>query len=114
MACERVGDGELTFIRGTATSRAVSIVLRGANEFLLDEMDRALHDTLCVVQRVLESRALVVGGGAVEAALAIYLDAFATTLGTKEQLAIKEFADALLVIPKVREEESMMGGRCAR
>ena len=100
VSCERVGDGELTFIRGTATSKSVSVVLRGANEFLLDEMDRSLHDTLCVIQRVLESRAIVVGGGAVEAALAIYLDAFATTLGTKEQLAIKEFADALLVIPK--------------
>ena len=49
---ERVGDGELVFIRGTRTSKSVSIVLRGANEFLLDEMDRALHDTLCVVQKV--------------------------------------------------------------
>lgn len=80
--------------------RCVSLVLRGANEFLLDEMDRAMHDALCVVQRVLESKALVAGGGAVEAALSIYLDAFATTLGTKEQLAIREFAEALLVIPK--------------
>ena len=59
-----------------------------------------MHDTLCVVAKVLESRALVAGGGAVEAALAVYLDGFATTLGSKEQLAIKEFADALLVIPK--------------
>jgi T-complex protein 1 subunit alpha len=68
----------------------VSIVLRGANEFLLDEMDRALHDSLCVVQRALESKALVAGGGAVEAALSMYLDNYALTLGTKEQLAIKE------------------------
>lgn len=100
VAEERVGDGEMIFVRGTKTSKCVSIVLRGANEFLLDEMDRAMHDALCVVQRVLESKALVAGGGAVEAALSIYLDNFATTLGTKEQLAIKEFAEALLVIPK--------------
>ena len=100
VAEERVGDGEMLFVRGTKTSRSVSIVLRGANEFMLDEMDRALHDALCVVQRVLESKSLVAGGGAVEAALSIYLDNFATTLGTKEQLAIKEFAEALLVIPK--------------
>ncbi len=52
------------------------------------------------MQRVLESKTLVAGGGSVEAALAVYLDAFSTTLGTKEQLAIKEFGDALLVIPK--------------
>ena len=40
------------------------------------------------------------GGGAVEAALSVYLEAFATTLGSREQLAIAEAADALLVIPK--------------
>lgn len=92
--------GELIFIRGTSTSRATTIILRGANEFMLDEMDRSLHDTLCVVRRVLESKSLVAGGGAVEAALSIYLESFATTLGTREQLAIAEFAQALLVIPK--------------
>ena len=42
----------------------------------------------------------VAGGGAVEAALSIYLESFATTLGTREQLAIHEFSQALLVIPK--------------
>ena len=97
---ERVGDGELIFIRGCATSRATSIVLRGANEFHLDEMHRSLHDSLCVVKRVLESKNLVVGGGGVEAALNVHLTGYAKTLGSKEQLAIKEFADALMVIPR--------------
>ena len=63
-------------------------------------MDRALHDSLMVVKRMLESNALVAGGGAVEAALSIHLEKYATTLGSKEQLAIAEFADALLVIPR--------------
>ena len=63
-------------------------------------MDRALHDSLMVVKRVLESSSVVAGGGAVEAALSIYLENFATTLSTREQLAIAEFAEALLVIPK--------------
>jgi hypothetical protein len=75
-------------------------VLRGANDYMLDEMDRALHDSLMVVKRMLESNALVAGGGAVEAALSIHLEKYATTLGSKEQLAIAEFADALLVIPR--------------
>eukprot|EP01138_Halocafeteria_seosinensis_P007709 gb/GECG01007877.1/.p1 GENE.gb/GECG01007877.1/~~gb/GECG01007877.1/.p1 ORF type:complete len:523 (+),score=90.86 gb/GECG01007877.1/:1-1569(+) len=97
---EAVGDGELIFIRGCSSERAASIVLRGANEFMLDEMDRSIHDVLCVVKRVIESKSLVAGGGSVEAALSIYLENFATTLGTREQLAIKEFAEALLVIPK--------------
>ena len=75
-------------------------LLRGANEYLLDEMERSLHDVLCVVGKVLESKSLVAGGGSVEAALSMYLESFATTLATKEQLAIREFAEALLVIPK--------------
>lgn len=61
---------------------------------------RALHDSLMVVKRMLESNILVAGGGAVETALSIYLESFATTLGSREQLAIAEFAEALLVIPK--------------
>lgn len=90
VAEERVGDSFMMFIRGCKTSRAVSIVLRGANEFMLDEMERSVHDALCVVRRVLESKTLVAGGGAVEAALFVYLDSFANTLGTREQLAIRE------------------------
>ena len=53
------------------------------------------------VQRVLESKSVVVGGGCVEAALSIYLENFATSLSSREQLAIADFAKSLLVIPKV-------------
>lgn len=67
---------------------------------MLDEMERSLHDSLCVIKRTLESGSVVPGGGAVEAALNIYLENFATTLGSREQLAIAEFAAALLFIPK--------------
>jgi len=67
---------------------------------MLDEMDRALHDSLMVIKRILENNILVAGGGAVEAALSVHLEQYATTLGSKEQLAIAEFADALLVIPR--------------
>ncbi len=74
--------------------------MRGANDFFLDEVERSIHDSLCVVKRVLESNQVVAGGGAVEVALSIYLDDFARTLGSREQLAIAEFSEALLVIPK--------------
>ncbi|TKY89210.1 hypothetical protein EX895_001741 [Sporisorium graminicola] len=100
VAQERISDDELILIRGTKTVSSSSIVLRGANDYLLDEMERALHDSLCVVKRTLESGSVVPGGGAVESALSIYLENFATTLGSREQLAIAEFAQALLVIPK--------------
>ena len=98
---ERVGDGELLYIKGCAKTAAQTIVLRGANDYMLDEMDRSLHDSLCVVKRALESNTLVAGGGSVEAAVSIHLEDYATTLGSREQLAIAEFAQALLVIPKI-------------
>jgi T-complex protein 1 subunit alpha len=97
---ERVGDGELLYFRGCKNGHACTIVLRGANEFMLDEMDRSLHDSLCVIKRMLESNSLVAGGGAVEAALSIYLEGVATSMGSREQLAVAQFAEALLVIPR--------------
>jgi len=97
---ERICDDELILIKGTKARTASSIILRGANDFMVDEMERSVHDALCVVKRVLESKRVVVGGGAVEAALSIYLENFATSLASREQLAIAEFANSLLVIPK--------------
>lgn len=110
----------------TKARTSASIILRGANDFMCDEMERSLHDALCVVKRVLESKCVVPGGGAVEAALSIYLENYATSMvrrvfeqlpgtasvwsnapimlllfkGSREQLAIAEFARSLLVIPK--------------
>jgi T-complex protein 1 subunit alpha len=97
---ERVGDGELLYFRGCKSGAACTVVLRGANEFMLDEMDRSLHDCLCVIKRMIESNSIVAGGGAVETALAVYLESFANTLSTREQLAVSQFAEALLVIPR--------------
>lgn len=59
---------------------ASSIILRGPNDYYCDEMERSIHDALCVVKRVLESKSVVAGGGCVEAALSIYLENFATSL----------------------------------
>ncbi|CAH1113034.1 unnamed protein product [Psylliodes chrysocephalus] len=97
---ERISDDELIIIKGPKARTAASIILRGPNDFYCDEMERSVHDALCVVKRVLESKSVVVGGGSVEAALSIYLENFATTLSSREQLAIAEFARSLLVIPK--------------
>lgn len=67
---------------------ASSIILRGANDFMLDEMERSMHDAICVVKRVLESKTVVPGGGAVEAALSIYLENFATSLVRRKNLPL--------------------------
>lgn len=97
---ERVADDEMIVIKGGEEGRCQSILLRGANDHLLEEVERSIHDALCAVRRTLESGRVVPGGGACESALSIYLENFATTLGSREQLAIAEFADAMLVIPK--------------
>lgn len=97
---ERISDDELILVKGPKVRTAASIILRAANDFYCDEMERSVHDALCVVKRVLESKQVVPGGGCVEAALSIYLENFATSVGSREQLAIAEFANALLVIPK--------------
>jgi len=97
---ERICDDELIMVKGTKARTAASIILRGPNDFYCDEMERSVHDSLCVVKRVMESKNIVVGGGTVEAALSIYLENFATTLSSREQLAIADFAKSLLVIPK--------------
>ncbi|CAF1146833.1 unnamed protein product, partial [Didymodactylos carnosus] len=97
---ERICDDELILIRGPKARTAASIILRGANDFMCDEVERSVHDALCVVKRVLESKQIVPGGGCCETALSIYLENFATTVSSREQLAIAEFATALLSIPK--------------
>lgn len=96
----KVSDDECILVKGTKTHSSSSIILRGPNDYTLDEMERSLHDSLSVVKRTLESGNVVPGGGAVETALNIYLENFATTVGSREQLAIAEFAQLLLVIPK--------------
>jgi len=89
------------FFEGMSKTRAQTIVIRGANDFFLDEVERSLHDSLCVIKRVLESNSIVAGGGSVEVALSVYLDDFARSLGSREQLAIAEFSEALTIIPKI-------------
>ncbi|KAI5779343.1 chaperonin Cpn60/TCP-1 family [Geopyxis carbonaria] len=97
---ERISDDECILVKGTKAFTSASIILRGPNDYQLDEMERSVHDSLCAVKRTLESGKVVPGGGAVETALSIYLENFATTLGSREQLAIAEFANSLLIIPK--------------
>lgn len=67
-----------TFPRFTFYSRLTDAAI--ITDYLLDEMERALHDSLCAIKRTLESGSVVPGGGAVETALSIYLENFATTL----------------------------------
>lgn len=97
---QRIGNRNIIFIMGTSHTLSQTIILRGANYYMLDEIERSLHDSLCCVKRVLESKRVVPGGGAVEVAVSVYLECLAESISSREQLVITEFAQALLVIPK--------------
>ncbi|KAF1744940.1 hypothetical protein MXB_4097 [Myxobolus squamalis] len=95
-----VSDNELIVISESKIKFGGSFILRGANDYLCDEIERSIHDALCVTKRVIESNNIVPGGGAVETALSVHLENFACGISTKEQIAIAEYANSLLIIPK--------------
>ena len=97
---DRISDDECITVRGPRAHSAASIILRGPNDYTLDEMERSVHDALSAVKRVLESNRLIPGAGAVETALHIYLEELATTVVSREQLAVGAFAQSLLVVPR--------------
>jgi len=94
------------FIEECKDPKAVVILIRGGTELIIDEVDRALHDALCVVRDVVEDQKIVGGGGAPELEAAVQLRVFAQTLEGREQLAVEVFADSLDIIPKTLAENA--------
>ena len=97
---------KMLFIEGCPQAKAVTIVLHGVSEQVLEEMERALDDSLNVVLDVIRSRKIVPGGGAPEMIVAENLRQYASTLEGREQLAVRAFADAVESIPLTLAENS--------
>jgi archaeal chaperonin len=95
----KIGDDKLIYVRECKDPRAVTIVLRGGSEHVVDEAERSLHDGLCVVRNAVEDGKIVAGGGASEMEAAKELKGYAKTVGGREQLGIEAFAEALESIP---------------
>ena len=102
----RVGNDKMVFIEKCKNPKAVTILLRGANDMLLDEAERNLQDALHVLRNVLRKPKIVPGGGAMEVELAMRLREYARKVGGKEQLAIEAYADALEEIPMILAESA--------
>jgi thermosome len=96
------------FIEGCKDPRAVTILIRGGSQRVVDEADRAIHDAIMVVKDVVENPYIVVGGGAPEAFLAYKLREWSSSLSGREQLAVEKFADALETIPLTLAENAGM------
>ena len=102
----KVANGEMIFVSGCKNPKAVSIIVRGGTEHVVDELERAIHDALMVVSVVIDGKKVVAGGGAPETELSLRLREYAATVGGRQQLAIESFASAMEVIPRTLAENA--------
>ncbi len=102
----KVGGEEMTFVEQCKNPKAVSIIVKGGTEHVVDELERAIHDALRVVGVVFEDKKVVAGGGAPETELSLRLREYGATVGGRAQLAIEAFAAALEVIPRTLAENA--------
>jgi thermosome len=91
----KVGEDKMVFVEGTKNPKAVSIVIRGGLERIVDEAERVFRDALSVVADVVKMPKVVYGAGAFEIELARYIREYANKVGGKESLAVEAFAKAL-------------------
>src|SRR5256886_1249196 len=87
------------FIEGCKNPKAVTILVRGGSQRVIDEAERSVHDALMVTKDVLEKPEIVAGGGATEAYIANELRGLSSNMEGRAQLAVQKFADALDSIP---------------
>jgi thermosome len=97
---KKLSGSEMTFVSECKNPKAVSIIIRGGSEHMIDELERGIHDALMVVAEVVKNKKIVAGGGAPETELSLQLRRYAATVGGRIQLAIEAFASALEVIPR--------------
>ncbi len=102
----KIGDDKMTFVEGCKHPRAVTILIRGGTQRIVDEAERSLHDALCVVRDIVEEPKILAGGGAPELEVSRILKKYAETLPGREQLAVRNFAEALEAIPTTLSENA--------
>ena len=103
---KKIGEDKMTFITECKNPKAVSLMIRGSTEHVVDELERGIHDALSVVKVALEDGKITVGAGAAATEISMSLRDYATTVGGREQMAIEAFANAVEVIPKTLAENA--------
>lgn len=96
------------FIEGCKNPKAISILLRGGSQRVVDEAERSVHDALMTVKDVVEYPYIVPGGGAPEAVLSQRIREWSNSLEGRAQLAAEQFADSIETIPLVLAENAGM------
>jgi archaeal chaperonin len=102
------GDDFFTYVEGCKNPKALTILIHGGSEHVMDEIERAMMDGLGDVVSSLKSGLVVPGGGAIEIEIAKRLRNFSQELSGREQLAVEEFASALEIIPIALAENAGM------
>ncbi|KUK99520.1 MAG: Thermosome, partial [Methanomicrobiales archaeon 53_19] len=102
----KVSGEEMIFVEECYNPKAVSIIVKGGTDHVVDELERAIEDALRVVGVVVEDKKVVAGGGAPEIELSLRLRDYASSVGGRAQLAIEAFASALEIIPRTLAENA--------
>jgi archaeal chaperonin len=97
---QKIGNDKFTIVTDCKNPKAVSILLRGGTEHVVDELERAIHDSLSVVKAAIEDAKMMVGAGASATEIAMALRDYAPSVGGREQMAIEAYAEAIEIIPK--------------
>jgi len=100
------GNDFYTYIQGCKNPKAVTILIHGGSDHVMDEIERAIDDGLGDVSCVLKSGLVVPGGGAIEMEVSRRLKQFGQTISGRERLAVEEFANALEFIPLTLAENA--------
>lgn len=104
----KVETDKWVFIEGCKHPKAVTILIRGGSQRVVDEAERSVHDALMVTKDVMEKPLIVAGGGSPESFVAGKLREWSSTLSGREQLAADKFAESLEVIPLALAENAGM------
>ena len=105
---KKIAGDSMVFIEGCKNPKAVTILVRGGTQHVIDEAERALTDALGAVTSSIKDGKTVTGGGSTEIEIAMQLQEYAKNVGGREQLAINAFAEALEIIPKTLAETAGM------
>jgi len=95
----RIGDDKMIILEGCKNPLAVTILIRGSANEIVEEAERSIHDAIFVVKDAVEEPKITLGGGASEAEVAKELRMYANKITGKEQLSITNFAEALEALP---------------
>jgi len=99
-------DGKLVKITGVPANKTVTVLVRGSNKLVIDEADRSLHDSLCVIRSLVKKRFFIAGGGAPEIELSLSLGKWAKTLKGMESYCVSAYADAFEIVPYTLAENA--------